>query len=159
MAESDAMVNLSPASRDGDDLSHDMSLVENEDEGAASDGTGDDDNEAKIAELISAQDTADTAFLRDEIEKESDYQRDAEAAEAEVLDGCEYSPEQMEQMNIDDEDFHQEGNLAWDSHTIRDKLQFSFGSGNLTGCAADAFNLDSIINNSKKNERQRTCRW
>jgi len=36
MAESDAMVNLSPASRDGDDLSHDMSLVENEDEAVVS---------------------------------------------------------------------------------------------------------------------------
>ena len=58
--------------------------------------------------------------------------------------------EQMEKMKIPDGDFRREGSLSWDSHTIRDKLQFSHGSGNLTGYAEDAFNLDSITEQFKK---------
>ena len=77
------------------------------------------------------------------------------AADSDAPDGCMMETiaqvsQLADESDLPDADFGREGNLSWDSHTIRDKLQFSFGSGNLTGYAADAFNLDAIVEQFKK---------
>ena len=55
----------------------------------------------------------------------------------------------MDDMKVPDDDFHCEGSLSWDSHTICDKLLFDHGSKLLTGYAADAFDLDIIVEQLK----------
>ena len=72
------------------------------------------------------------------------------SADTESMDGCMMETiaqvlQMINKLKVPDNDFHHEGNLIWGSHTIQDKLQSSFGSGNLTGYADDAFNLNSIV--------------
>ena len=56
----------------------------------------------------------------------------------------------MEEMKVPLGDFGREGGLSWDSHTIRDKLAYDPHSKTLTGYAEDAFNLDVILEDFKK---------
>ena len=65
----------------------------------------------------------------------------------------------MDDMKIPDEDFHREGNLSWDSHTIRDKLAYNPSSKLLIGYAEDAFDLDIIVQQFKQMQDAAVSFW
>ena len=58
-----------------------------------------------------------------------------------MMESIAQASQMMDDLQVDDEDFHREGNLSWDSHTIRDKIGYDHNSKNIYGYAADALGL------------------
>ena len=67
-----------------------------------------------------------------------------------MMESIAQASQMMDDLKVDNEDFHRKGNLSWDSHTIRDKIGYDHNSKNLSGYAANAFNLDIIVEQFKK---------
>ena len=58
-----------------------------------------------------------------------------------MMESIAQASQMMDDLKVDNEDFHRKGNLSWDSHTIRDKIGYDHNSKNIYGYAADALGL------------------
>ena len=70
---------------------------------------------------------------------------DSSSPDGLMMQSIAQASQMMDDLGVDDDDFHREGSLSWDSHTIRDKLGYDPNSKLFTGYSADAFDLDIIV--------------
>ena len=82
---------------------------------------------------------------------------DASRPDGPMMETIAQVSQMMDEMGIDSDDLHREGNLSWDSHTIWDKLAFDPHSKTLPRYAEDAFNLDVILEQLKKLKSEEEC--